>query len=227
VITGKLCYKHVAKTIVNHSDHLITIEFVDKSGKVVETLQTTRQHPFYVDGKGFVRAGGLAVGNAIVTRAGSPLTIKSIKWQRRPEGYTVYNFEVEDVHNYFVGKANGGALVHNPGECANGGLFDESELGEMANPTKHGDLRARMGEPPFPGAEAHHELPWELKDWFAKRGLNVNDPAYGKWVDPVAHDQWTPAYRNEWIQYINDKPNATKAEVLLKLRWIRLLGKYR
>ena len=34
-------------------------------------------------------------------------------WNRRSEGYDVYNFVVEDDHTYFVGKANGGAWVHN------------------------------------------------------------------------------------------------------------------
>jgi hypothetical protein len=47
----------------------------------------------------------------------------SVKWHRRAEGYTVYNFEVEalsgkeadgrNTHSYFVGKASGGAWVHN------------------------------------------------------------------------------------------------------------------
>ena len=85
-----------------------------KSGRVVETITGTRRHPFYVKGKGFVPAGALAIGNSIVTRAGPPLVVKSVTWKRRTEGYNVYNFVVEDDHSYFVGKANGGAWVHNP-----------------------------------------------------------------------------------------------------------------
>ncbi len=88
-----------------------------KSGQVVETITATREHPFFVEGQGFVPAGGLAVGNAIVTRAGPALVVKSIQWQRRPEGYTVYNFVVGDNHTYFVGHANGGVWVHNPLNC--------------------------------------------------------------------------------------------------------------
>src|SRR5689334_20142194 len=76
----------------------------------------TREHPFYVRGKGFVPAGGLAVGNAIITRAGPPLVVASIQWNRRAEGYKVYNFVVEDDHSYFVGLTNGGAWVHNQHE---------------------------------------------------------------------------------------------------------------
>ena len=85
-----------------------------KTHKVVERITATREHPFYVRGKGFVPAGGLAVGNAIVTRAGPALVVQSITWNRRAEGYTVYNFVVEDDHSYFVGTHDGGAWVHNP-----------------------------------------------------------------------------------------------------------------
>ena len=118
-----VCVKQMA---ARPSDHLISIEFAaakGKDAKTVEVLKTTRQHPFYVDGKGWVPAGGLGIGNAIVTRAGPRLVVKSIKWARRAQGYTVYNFEVEaltgkekdgkNTHSYFVGKHAGGAWVHN------------------------------------------------------------------------------------------------------------------
>ena len=112
--TGKTLYKRVAQTFSRTSDHLITLALADsKTGNVVETIQTTRNHPFYVDSKGWIPAGGLAIGNSIVTRAGPTLVIKNIEWERRAEGYKVYNFEVEDTHSYFVGTATGGAWVHN------------------------------------------------------------------------------------------------------------------
>ena len=51
-----------------------------------------------------------------MTRAGPALVVKSVTWNRRAEGYDVYNFVVEDDHTYFVGTAHGGAWVHNV-EC--------------------------------------------------------------------------------------------------------------
>jgi hypothetical protein len=80
-----------------------------KTGKVAEAITATRNHPFYVRSKGFVPAGGLAVGNAVVARAGPDLVVKKVHWHRRPEAYAVYNFLVEDSHSYFVGNACGGA----------------------------------------------------------------------------------------------------------------------
>ena len=60
-------------------------------------------------------AGRLALGNAIVTRAGPALTVAKIEWKQGAR--SVYNFEVEEDHTYFVGSANGGLWVHNVGPC--------------------------------------------------------------------------------------------------------------
>jgi hypothetical protein len=58
--------------------------------------------------KGFTAAINLAIGSAIVTRAGLTLVVQAITPEAHPEGVAVYNFEVEDDHTYFVGTANGG-----------------------------------------------------------------------------------------------------------------------
>jgi len=76
-------------------------------------MLTTSEHPFAVEGRGFVPAGQLAIGNAIVTRAGPALVVKSRKVQAHKEGVPVYNFAVDGDHTYFVGTANGGTWVHN------------------------------------------------------------------------------------------------------------------
>lgn len=49
------------------------------------------------------------------------------------------------------------------------------------------------------------------------RGLNVNDPAFGRWVEgtpPGGHQRWTPAFRGEWDAFIEANPNATRQQVL-------------
>lgn len=92
---------------------LIEIKVEAHSGKVVESITASLEHPFFVEGQGFVPAGQLALGNAIVTRAGPNLIVKAVQTQSRAEGYTVYNLVVEDDHTYFVGKHSGGVWVHN------------------------------------------------------------------------------------------------------------------
>jgi|GEM_PF-1300477 len=116
--TGETRVQQVVRPTVRHTGLVLSLGLADaKSGKMVETITTTREHPFFVEGRGFVPAGGLAVGNAIVTRAGPCLVVKSIQWKRRSEGYTVYNLVVAQDHTYFVGNAHGGAWVHNPENC--------------------------------------------------------------------------------------------------------------
>jgi hypothetical protein len=58
------------------------------------------------EGKGFVPAGQLVIGNAIVTRAGPDAEVVGIEWKEQPN--RVYNFTVEGDHTYFVGTTNGG-----------------------------------------------------------------------------------------------------------------------
>jgi len=129
--TGRTQVRRVLRTTVRHVDKVLTVALADaKTHKVVERITATREHPFYVRRKGFTPAGGLAVGNAIVTRAGPALVVQSVTWRRRAEGYTVHNFVVEDDHSYFVGTHGGGAWVHNgEGDCLKGigGLFGKSE----------------------------------------------------------------------------------------------------
>jgi hypothetical protein len=68
-----------------------------------------------------VAAGELAQGTSITSRAGPKLSVVSVSWQRQTPaelsagspGYTVYNFEVEKTHTFFVGVADGGTWVHN------------------------------------------------------------------------------------------------------------------
>ena len=140
--TGKIHVRRVLKSTVRTVDRVLTVALVDAdTHKVVEKITATREHPFYVRGKGFIPAGGLAVGNAIVTRAGPALVVQSIKWNRRAEGYKVYNFVVEDDHSYFVGKSSGGAWVHNPDICWKG--FSDGKL--KVHFEKHVEINKEFG----------------------------------------------------------------------------------
>jgi len=73
--------------------------------------------------------------------------------------------------------------------------------------------------------QAHHELPWTFRGWFAEKGLNVNDPAYGKWVG-ASHQAWTNTYERSWKGFKRFNPSATKAEVLAFLDKLRANIKY-
>ena len=122
--TGQTEARRIVSVSHSHTDRLLAITLCDAiTGQPVETIEATRQHPFYVEGKGFVAAAALGIGNAIVTRAGPPLVVGAMAWERRAEGYDVYNLIVEGDHTYFVGDSGGGVWVHN----GDGTCFSEAE----------------------------------------------------------------------------------------------------
>ena len=65
----------------------------------------------FVDGKGWVAAGDLEVGDILYTADGDEVEVTDIELEKLAEPITVYNLEVEDFHTYFVGEY--GVLVHN------------------------------------------------------------------------------------------------------------------
>ena len=79
-------------------------------------IKTTPNHPFYSRGK-WVEAGNLKIGDKILHIDGVTHEITSIEVDETPR--TVYNFEVENVHNYFAE----GYLVHNKQNVDPGGTI--------------------------------------------------------------------------------------------------------
>lgn len=134
--TDRTQFGRVVRTIQRQADALVTVRLAEgKTGKAFSFVTCTPEHPFYVQGQGWVEAGSLGIGSSIVTRAGPPLLVKGIDWQRAKDGaklFTVYNFEVTGSHTYFVGKDNGGAWVHN--SCGS----------DIANPGEYLSAKAPM-----------------------------------------------------------------------------------
>ncbi len=63
-----------------------------------EEIVTTDNHPFYVQGRGFINAGGLLVGDKLISVNGEDLTIEDYRIELTEEPVSVYNFQVEDFH---------------------------------------------------------------------------------------------------------------------------------
>ena len=76
-----------------------------------EEIITTVDHPFYVQGRGFVEAGKLLVGDKFLNVNGNILLVENFNVELTDEPVTVYNFQVEDFHTYHV--CTLGVLVHN------------------------------------------------------------------------------------------------------------------
>lgn len=66
---------------------------------------------FYVQGRVFIEAGNLLLGDKLVSAIGEDLLIENYNVELIDELVPVYNFQVEDFHTYHVGE--NGVLVHN------------------------------------------------------------------------------------------------------------------
>ena len=76
-----------------------------------EEVVTTDNHPFYVQGRGFIEAGRLLVGDKLVSVNGEDLFVEEHNIELTEEPVEVYNFNVDDAHTYFVGECK--VWVHN------------------------------------------------------------------------------------------------------------------
>jgi len=107
---------------------------------IPETIQATSEHPFWVLDRGWIAAGDLRSGDSLPTLTGSTLTVR--RTRNRGRCRTVFNFEVEAHHSYFVGRS--GVLVHNSSEPP----------GADAKKPQYGPTRAHNYVPAFPGTSS-------------------------------------------------------------------------
>ncbi len=126
--TGQTERKKVVRSFKRTVHEIVHLELADsKTGKVVESLRGTPEHPFFTP-TGQVAMGQLKAGMQVITWRGPPLVVKAVSREHHPEGIAVYNFEVEGDHTYFIGKAQGGIWVHNTCPVGRGALSNAPEL---------------------------------------------------------------------------------------------------
>ncbi len=104
--TMETAYKPVLETYVRETDKLVHLTI---NG---EEIITTFDHPFYINGKGFINASMLWIGAELVNNNCDILFVEKIYREYLVnETRIVYNFKVDEYHTYFVG--NEFILVHN------------------------------------------------------------------------------------------------------------------
>lgn len=96
----------------------------------IEPLGVTAAHPFWVEDRGWTAAGKLVPGDRVFTRESGWVRVSGATWH--PARKTVYNFEVEGFHSYFVGET--GVWVHNA-SC----MMGEKAAGVASAALKDGD----------------------------------------------------------------------------------------
>jgi YD repeat-containing protein len=184
-----------------------------EQGNKSEYLTTTPEHPFYIQAQAdaqarpkpvgheelsshWVGAGHLQVGDKVKQADGSTGTVSNVfTFQQTQE---MFNLTVDTAHTFYVGSQ--GWLVHN-----------------ATNPIR--------SEIPLP--QQHHIYPQQFQNYFDSRGIDINDHTvdlhggaehqrgiHGKGGVIGPNNTFLPGrYNDRWADFINDNPNASKAEV--------------
>ena len=180
--TGAIAAKKVLHTSVRHD--IWTRKLTFDNGAV---LETTDEHPLYVDGRGFVKAKEVGIGNSIVTRAGPAAKVVAIQADVRQA--TVYNFTVDEFHTYFVGQ--NALWVHNV-DCNLGEYSGRPTTVQGDAPTIRSLTRENEAVEPLIGnGYGVHQNPGRLPngknpDYFLKGPAGSGVPAEGAYFDCYA-----------------------------------------
>jgi len=131
--TGEIMIKRVRHVFVNVAAALVVLT----AG--TNTLEATPEHPLWVADQGWKAAGQVQVGDELWSRNGKRAKVTAVG--HRSGQFTVFNFEVEHFHSYFVGKD--GILGHN---ACDRWQFFQNKVANLYAGMKSGPVRWIDGE---------------------------------------------------------------------------------
>ncbi|MEN5074739.1 polymorphic toxin-type HINT domain-containing protein [Isoptericola cucumis] len=141
---GDKVWAHNLQTGVDEL-HLVMETFVRQTTTLYHltiggsVVTTTDEHPFMVQNMGWILARDLQPGDILATpdTGDGTVTLDSIRIEQRDQTdpVTVYNFHVENHHNYYVLAGPLPVLVHNAGGHAKAPRFVTTKNGEVIDRT--------------------------------------------------------------------------------------------
>ncbi|ANB92140.1 hypothetical protein MOVS_09330 [Moraxella ovis] len=121
--------QEIYEVVVRHSNH------------TTETFKTTKEHPFWVEGIGWLKASLLEQGMTLLDKHGLP-NVTIISQTKLDHTDTVYNFEVQDFHTYHIGEY--GVWVHNADCCEVNQVVDKTKTLSPASTTPSGRISGKL-----------------------------------------------------------------------------------
>lgn len=111
--TGEVALKPVTDLIRHDNRALYGLTLIRQNGRSVR-IESSDNHPFWVEGQGWVDSAKLRRGMKVPSFNGEQLTVVNVQALGR-SGKT-FNLAVADFHTFFAGEAS--AYVHNQCPCA-------------------------------------------------------------------------------------------------------------
>ena len=141
--TGETELKEVVNSFVRESSELVHITV---NG---EEIATTPTHPFWVPQKGWTDAIDLRAGDRLQLLNGVYVIIEQVQHELLETPVTVYNFEVDDFHTYYITESQ--IFVHN----ANCGTTSPNQMQKQVERGQAPKGVARVDNPKVPGQQPH------------------------------------------------------------------------
>jgi hypothetical protein len=174
----------VTQTFKKQAKALIDLTVTNNSGKEF-IISGTPEHPFFVPSLNkYIELQYLKEGIALKTDNGSFAKVKSLS--KREGDFTVYNFEVEGTHNYFVASNDGGPAVNVHNTCKLSkidGFVDLTDRRKIhiLNRHRHGANLPNKSE--FPKTWSDDRILHQISDI-------VTDPKSIHGVEKIGKSQW-------------------------------------
>lgn len=160
-----------------------------------ETHRVTPGHRYWSETRqGWYPIGTFAVGELLRTRENRPIPIERLT----PPGWehtTVYNFEVDEYHTYFVGRGTTAVWSHNGLGGAGCGVPKAMQVG------KHGQMPV-----PRPGQQSHHGV---MSAWVKSKTGKYNPDLAPAILMPEASHRATFGVFNKWRADMRQKMGGT------------------
>ena len=170
--SGETELKEVVQTFVRETSELVHIKV---NG---EEIITTPTHPFWVPEKGWTDAIQLRAGDRLQLLNGEYVIIEQVQHELLESPVTVYNFEVEDFHTYYITETQ--ILVHN----ANCGFdSDQQIIVQWAKEYKRTGISMDDAEALVDLAKQYN-VPGRI-DFYHKRGIWKDTPHIH--IGPIDH----------------------------------------
>jgi hypothetical protein len=164
--TGDFVWCDVVQTFVRQNQEILEVEFENPNGET-EKINCTLEHPFWVKDQGWTAANKLLSSDEVFTSNNGWAKVKGTT--RLSENQTVYNFEVKELHNYFVGES--GLWVHNG--CA----VDPTDIKVIGRNNPVDDVGIAKD---WPGHDVLDDPNWDIptNDNWVNEGINNKQNFY-------------------------------------------------
>ncbi|MBO5087696.1 MAG: DUF2380 domain-containing protein, partial [Lachnospiraceae bacterium] len=197
--TGKKELKQVTAVSVTMTNTLVYVTMEDGT-----TINTTENHPFYVEGKGWCVAAELEIGDVCRTKEGQVEVVASVVIEEQEEPIKVYNLTIEDNHTYYVSADE--VLVHNG--CGNG---DSETLLLETEKIISGKTEQHHIIPAFRGKSSPYA------DFISALGIDVDkyviDVSGGEGGAHMNLIHGKGKWNDKWKEFIDNTPDATAKDI--------------